>query len=125
LDLLAKQITSANTSKAPVIKELHIKFEPGGKGISILRNQFSSALKLLMAMRVMQRGAARALFTRTQLIFGAMAWDACVLAVYGVLALILPAILARRYFLLLVAMLVVPFVRLVAAPLAVAGNRHR
>jgi hypothetical protein len=84
-----------------------------------------AALKFLLAMRVMQRGAARGLFTRRQLIFGAMTWDACVLAVYGVLALILPAILARRYFLLLVAMLVVPFVRLAAAPLAVAGNRHR
>ena len=83
------------------------------------------ALKLLLAMRVMQRGAARGLFTRTQLIFGATAWDVCVLAVYGVLALILPAILARRYFLLIIAMLFVPFVRLAAAPLAVAGNRHR
>jgi hypothetical protein len=76
-------------------------------------------------MRVMQRGAARGLFTRRQLIFGAITWDACVLAVYGVLALILPAIVVRRYFLMLVAMLVVPFVRLAAAPLAVARNRHR
>lgn len=83
------------------------------------------AIKLLLAMRVMQAGAARGLFTRTQLILGAMAWDVSVFAVYGVLALILPDILVRRYFLLLVAMLVVPFVRLVAAPLAVAGNRHR
>jgi hypothetical protein len=83
------------------------------------------ALKLLLAMRVMQRGAARGLFTRTQLIFGAITWDVCVLAVYGVLALILPDILARRHYLLLVAMLVVPFVRLAAAPLAVAGNRHQ
>jgi len=84
-----------------------------------------AALKLLLAIRVMQRGAARGLFTPKQLIFGAMAWDACVLAVYGVLALILPEILVRRYFLMLVAMLAVPFVRLAAAPLAVAGNRHR
>ena len=83
------------------------------------------ALKLVLAMRVMQRGAERGLFTRKQLIFGAIVWDACVLAVYGVLALILPEILFRRYFLLLVAMLVVPFVRLAAAPLAVARNRHR
>jgi hypothetical protein len=83
------------------------------------------ALKLVLAMRVMQRGAERGLFTRKQLIFGAIAWDACVLALYGLLAFILPEILFRRYFLLLVAMLVVPFVRLAAAPLAVAGNRHR
>ncbi len=83
------------------------------------------ALKLVLAMRVMQRGAERGLFSREQLIFGAIAWDASVLAVYGVLALILPEILVRRSLLLLVAMLVVPFVRLAAAPLAVARNRHR
>jgi len=83
------------------------------------------ALKLVLATWVMQRGAARGLFTRKQLIFGAIAWDVCVFAVYGVLILILPEILVRRYFLLLVAMLVVPFVRLAAAPLAVARNRHR
>lgn len=83
------------------------------------------AVKLLLAMQVMQRGAARGLFTRTQLVFAAIVWDLSVLVVYGVLALILPDILIRRYFLLLVAMLVVPFVRLAAAPLAVARNRHR
>lgn len=83
------------------------------------------ALKLVLAMRVMQHGAERGLFTRKQLVVGAIVWDLCVLVVYGVLALILPEILVRRYFLLLVAMLVVPFVRLAAAPLAVAENRHR
>lgn len=83
------------------------------------------ALKLVLAMRVMHRGAVRGLFTTRQLILGAILWDACVLTVYGVLVLILPAILFRRYFLLLVAILVVPFVRIAAAPLAVAGNRHR
>jgi hypothetical protein len=83
------------------------------------------ALKLALAFLVMQRGAARGLFRRAQLVSAAIVWDLCVLAVYGVLALILPEILFRRYFLLLVAMLVVPFVRLAAAPLAVAGNRHR
>lgn len=83
------------------------------------------ALKLVFAMRVMQHGVERGLFTRRQLVFAAIVWDLCVLAVYGVMALILPDILFRRYFLLLVAILVVPFVRLAAAPLAVARNRHR
>lgn len=83
------------------------------------------ALKLVLAMRVMRRGVARGLFTRARLIRAAIVWDLCVLAVYGVLALSLPEILFRRYFLLLVAILAVPFVRLAAAPLAVAGNRHR
>ena len=83
------------------------------------------AVKLVLAMRVMQSGVERGSFTRKQIIFGAIVWDVCVLAVYGVLALILPDIIVRRYFLLLAAMLVVPFVRLAAAPLAVARNRHR
>lgn len=83
------------------------------------------ALKLVLAGWVMQRGAARGLFTGKRLVFAAIVWDLCVLAVYGMLALILPEILMQRYVLLLVAMLVVPFVRLAAAPLAVAGNRHR
>jgi hypothetical protein len=83
------------------------------------------ALKLLLAMRVMQRGLARGLFTRPQLIRAAVIWDACVFAVYGLLVLALPAILARRSFLMLAAILLVPFVRLAAAPLAVARNRHR
>jgi len=83
------------------------------------------ALKLALAAWVMQRGVSRGVFTRQQLIFGAIAWDICVFSIYGILALILPAILARRYFLLLIAMLVVPFVRLAATPLAVAMNRHR
>lgn len=83
------------------------------------------AIKLVLAVRVMHRGAERGLFSGRQLIVGAIVWDAFVLAIYGVLALILPDILFRRYFLLLVAMLVVPFARLAAAPLAVARNRHR
>ena len=83
------------------------------------------ALKLVLAVRVMQRGVERGLFTRRQLVLRAIVWDVCVFAVYGVLISILPDILIRRYFLLLVAMLVVPFVRLAAAPLAVARNRHR
>jgi len=82
------------------------------------------ALKLVLAMRVMQRGVERGLFTRRQLVLAAIVWDACALGVYGILALILPEILVRRHYLLLVAILVVPFVRLAAAPLAVARNRH-
>ena len=55
MDLLAQQIKEANTPAGTVTKglpfsEQHIKFEPGGKGISILRKKFSSPLKLLMAV---------------------------------------------------------------------------
>jgi predicted permease len=55
LDLLAQQIKEANTPAGTITKglpfsEQHIKFEPGGKGISLLRKRFSSPLKLLMVV---------------------------------------------------------------------------
>jgi predicted permease len=55
LDLLAQQIKDANTppgvtTKGLPFSEQHIKFEPGGQGISLLRKRFSSPLKLLMAV---------------------------------------------------------------------------
>jgi macrolide transport system ATP-binding/permease protein len=54
-DLLAQQIKEANTPPGTITKglpfsEQHIKFEPGGKGISLLRKRFSAPLKLLMAV---------------------------------------------------------------------------
>ncbi|MBS1791402.1 MAG: ABC transporter permease [Acidobacteria bacterium] len=55
LDGLAQQIKEANTPAGTITKgfpfsEQHIKFEPGGRGISVLRKRFSSPLKLLMAV---------------------------------------------------------------------------
>ena len=55
LDLLAQQIKEANTPAGTITKglpfsEQHIKFEPGGKGVSQLRKRFSAPLKLLMAV---------------------------------------------------------------------------
>jgi putative ABC transport system permease protein len=55
MDLLAQQIKDANTPPGVTTKglpfgEQHIKFEPGGQGISILRKRFSTPLKLLMAV---------------------------------------------------------------------------
>jgi hypothetical protein len=82
-------------------------------------------LRLVLAAIVMKRGVERGLFTPSQLLVAAIAWDVCVFAIYGFLAVILPEVLFRRYFLLLVAILVVPFVRLAATPIAVAENRHR
>jgi predicted permease len=54
-DLLAQQIREANTPAGTITKglpfsEQHIKFEPGGKGISLLRKRFSAPLKLLMGV---------------------------------------------------------------------------
>jgi predicted permease len=54
-DMLAQQIKEANTPPGTITKglpfsEQHIKFEPGGKGISLLRKRFAAPLKLLMAV---------------------------------------------------------------------------
>lgn len=53
MDQLAQRIKEANTPAGTITKglpfsEQHIKFEFGGKGISILRKRFASPLKLLM-----------------------------------------------------------------------------
>ncbi|MEK6407682.1 MAG: ABC transporter permease [Acidobacteriota bacterium] len=55
MDLLVQQIKEANTPPGVITKglpfsEQHIKFEPGGQGISALRLRFSSPLRLLMAV---------------------------------------------------------------------------
>ena len=55
MDLIYQQVKEANTPVGTITKglpfsEQHIKFEPAGKGISLLRKRFSGPLKLLMAV---------------------------------------------------------------------------
>ena len=55
LDVLTQRIKEANTPAGTITKglpfsEQHIKFEAGGKGISLLRKRFASPLKLLMVV---------------------------------------------------------------------------
>ena len=57
-DALAQQIRQANTPAGTITKglpfsEQHIKFEPGGKGISLLRKRFASPLKLLLVVVIL------------------------------------------------------------------------
>jgi len=59
------------------------------------------------------------------LLLGAACWDITVFALYGVLVWLTPGILFPSYVLALVAILEVPLVRLSAAPLSLAWNRHR
>jgi hypothetical protein len=66
----------------------------------------------------------RLLSDRTLLV-GAACWDVIVFALYGLLVWLVPTVLLPAYFLALVAVLGVPLVRLSAAPLALAWNRHR
>jgi len=63
MDLLAQQIKEAHTPAGTITKglpfsEQHIKFEPGGKGISSLRTKFSGPLKLLTAIVALILGIA-------------------------------------------------------------------
>ena len=55
LDVLTQRVKEANTPAGTITKglpfsEQHIKFEAGGKGISLLRKRFASPLKLLMVV---------------------------------------------------------------------------
>jgi len=57
-DALAQQVRQARTPVGTVTKglpfsEQHVKFEPGGKGISLLRKRFAAPLKLLMAVVIL------------------------------------------------------------------------
>ena len=55
MDVLAQRVKEANTPAGTITKglpfsEQHIKFETGGKGISLLRKRFASPLRLLMVV---------------------------------------------------------------------------
>ena len=55
LDVLTQRVKEAHTPAGTITKglpfsEQHIKFEAGGKGISLLRKKFASPLKLLMVV---------------------------------------------------------------------------
>lgn len=84
-----------------------------------------ACLKLLAAAWVAVRLHRSGLVSNRTLLIGAVCWDVAVLTVYGTLAWILPGLLARGWFLMLIAILMIPLTRLSAAPLALAWNRHR
>jgi hypothetical protein len=81
--------------------------------------------KLSAAVWIARRLHDSRLVSDRMIVIGAACWDVLVFALYGLLIWLLPALLFRRYFLALVAILAIPLVRLSAAPLALAWNRHR
>jgi hypothetical protein len=82
-------------------------------------------LKISAAVWIAARLHDNRLLAGRTLVLGAICWDVAVLALYGLLAWLTPALLFPRYFLVLVAILAIPLARLSAAPLALAWNRHR
>jgi hypothetical protein len=82
-------------------------------------------LKISAAVWVATRLYDSRLLTGRTLVIGAVCWDIAVLALYGLLVWLTPALLFPHYVLALVAILAIPLARLSAAPLALAWNRHR
>lgn len=82
-------------------------------------------LKLVAAARIAIRLHDHGLVRDRTLLAGAACWDIAAFALFALLAWITPALLFRRDLLALIAILAVPLVRVAAAPLALAWNRHR
>ncbi len=81
-------------------------------------------LKISAAAWIAMRLRDSRLLSDRALAIGAVCWAGLVIALYGLFTWILPALVFRRYFLALVAILAIPLARLSAAPLALAWNRH-
>lgn len=82
-------------------------------------------LKMPGAAWVAMRLVRSRLVSDRALVGGAACWCGAVLALYASLAWLFSAPQIPRYWLALVAILMVPLVRVSAAPLALAWNRHR
>lgn len=83
------------------------------------------ALKMGAAGWVATRLSGTGLLSERTLLAGAASWAAAVFALYAVLGWLVSGPFIPRYFLALIAILAIPLVRLSAAPLALAWNRHR
>lgn len=83
------------------------------------------AARTVLACWIATRLHRDRLLAERPLIVGAAVWLAVVAAVYGVLLWLFSTPYMPRFLLLLIATVTVPLVRLSAAPLALAWNRHR
>ncbi len=83
------------------------------------------ALKMTAAIWVAARLFRSRLISDRTLLFGAAGWTLVVFALYGVLVWWVDTAFIPRHILAVFAILAVPLVRVSAAPLALAWNRHR
>jgi hypothetical protein len=83
------------------------------------------AVKVVAAAWAAMRLSSRRLISDRALVTGTVCWVVAVLALYGTLAWLFFVPLMPRYLLGLLAILAIPLARLLAAPLALAWNRHR
>src|SRR2546425_4301541 len=83
------------------------------------------ALKMSAAAWIATRLDRSRLLGDRALFVGAACWCVAVLALYAVLVWFFSTPFVAHYLLALIAILAVPLVRLSAAPLALAWNRHR
>ena len=82
-------------------------------------------LKMTAALVIASRLSRSGLIGDRALVAGAAGWAAIVFALYGVFVWWADTPILPRYVFLLIAILAVPLVRISAAPLALAWNRHR
>jgi hypothetical protein len=82
-------------------------------------------VKTLLALRIVKRLFDKRVLSDRALVAGAACWSAAVLVLSAGMAAIFPAVIVRHYFLIFIAILQVPLVRLAAAPLALEWHRHR
>jgi hypothetical protein len=82
-------------------------------------------VKISAAAWIAMRLHDKRLLSDRALLIGAACWDVVVFALYGLLVWLVPTLLVPAYLLALIAVLGVPLVRLSAAPLTFAWNRHR
>ena len=84
----------------------------------------AAVIKVIAAIVVLGRVRARQLLSDRSLLAAVVCWDAAVLGIFAILTWSLPGLLARGAFMMCLAILAVPLVRLAAAPLALAWNRN-
>jgi hypothetical protein len=84
-----------------------------------------ASLKVVSSAGLMWRLHHRGLVAERTLLVSALGWSLLVLALYGVLAWLVPMMIVPNHLLVFVSILAIPLTRVAAVPLALEWNRHR